>query len=361
MPSVFPDYKYFNLIHGRHVRRDRLLNLRSPCLRPVAKAFYQNVARMDSFSVFPSVVAAEALQKQLWRDYAVFKVTGALSAHRSRPYGKKKESAIQREIQKLAKAEQKRWMSGKAQIRDKIKRGADRINEMLSHEVGANQSMEAILFSVVIESWTAFETLAADLWFVALDHGPAEWRTRTLAKSSKFKKGNDLEVSASVDPNRASDPHEKFGSALRDADKISFQKLGLITFWYKTAFGQDISKVFKQVPYISALSAVRNVINHKAGIADSIYVNAVKDFPELSNIKPNELIQLNGEIVREMENAALLLGGNLVLYVDSGLTPKEQGSQGARRQSQGSEPCIAVKGSEPCIETNATDAHALEK
>jgi hypothetical protein len=48
--------------------------------------------------------------------------------------------------------------------------------------LGANLSMEAILFAAVTETWTAFETLCTDLWFAALDHGPPEWRKRVKLK-----------------------------------------------------------------------------------------------------------------------------------------------------------------------------------
>jgi hypothetical protein len=319
--SVFPDYKYFNLIHGRHVRRDRTLNLRSACLRPISQTFFENVARIDSFSVFPAVVAAESLQKQLLRDCATFKVTGALSWKREKPFSKKTETAIRREMQKLSKSEYRRVMSGKTPIHDKVKVGADHINGMLSHELGTNQAIEAILFSVVLAVWTAFETLAADLWYVALDYGPGEWRTRVLSKSSNFKKRDNLD-NEGVDLSKAADPQKQYGSALRDTDRISFQKLRYIKFWYKTVLGQGVDKIFKEAPLIQALFAVRNVINHKAGIADNTYLKAVASFPELNTIKLGQLIQLDGEVAREMENAALLIGGNLVLLIDEILTPK---------------------------------------
>src|SRR6266487_3866788 len=63
MPSLFSDYKYFELVSpGKQARRDRLLNLRSTYLRDgVAKAFFDNIARTDSFSWFPAHVAAKAL------------------------------------------------------------------------------------------------------------------------------------------------------------------------------------------------------------------------------------------------------------------------------------------------------------
>ncbi len=105
------------------------------------------------------------------------------------------------------------------------------IDEMLSHEMGSNQSMEAIMFSVVVETWIAFETLAADLWFTALDHGPAEWRNRVLLKSSKFKKGDDLEF-VEGDPSKMSDVGKKFGSHYETRTK--FHSRNFVTLFFGT-------------------------------------------------------------------------------------------------------------------------------
>lgn len=69
------------------------------------------------------------------------------------------------------------------------------------------------------------------------------------------------------------------------------------------------------------MSAVRNVIVHKAGKADAAYAKAVQKFPQLNTVEVGRHIQLNGEIVRELQNAALLIANKLVLYVDDEITP----------------------------------------
>jgi hypothetical protein len=79
--------------------------------------------------------------------------------------------------------------------------------------------------------------------------------------------------------------------------------------------------IFKSNSYIQALAAVRNVIAHKAGMADEKYIKGVKSFPELNGIALNALIHLDGEIARKLSNAAISLGHQLILFVDSGITP----------------------------------------
>ena len=83
-----------------------------------------------------------------------------------------------------------------------------------------------------------------------------------------------------IDLTQIADPQEKYGTSLRDKG-ISFPKLAVIKNWYKTTFGNDAEKIFKENNGICALSAVRNAIVHKAGLVDRKYLNAVKEFPEL--------------------------------------------------------------------------------
>lgn len=315
----FRDWKYFDLIHGRQVHRDQLLKVRSKHLQTVANAFFNNIARTDSFSLFPAVVAAEALRDQLWRDYAIFKLTGKVSL-RKRSYGEKTEAAINRQIIKLGKAAGRRFIKGNhAELHRRITSGVNQINEMLRHETGANQSMQNIMFAVVLESWTAFETLAADLWFTALDHGASEWRKRSGIKYDKPSESSEI-----TDPSTIADPQREYGSFLRDTGKVPFQKLPNIITAYRTAFGKTVQeKLFGKDPYIFALSAVRNVITHKAGVADRKYVSAVKNVPELRTVVINTPIRLNGVIVRKLRNAAITVGNELVLFVDEQLSNQQ--------------------------------------
>ena len=322
---VLPDYKYFSLIYGRQIRRDRLLNLQSECLKPVASAFFENVARTDSFTLFPAVLAAESLQDQLWLDYAVFKVTGKISTL-SRRLSKDKSKAVRNELARLYKAHHRRFMAGKdTGIKRKIEAGVRQINIMTSHETGSSDSIKALLFAVIVESWMAFEILVSDLFYESLDHGISEWRINVGQKYNEFSRGSNWEPQK-VAPGVIHDPQKNYGSFLRDNGAISFQRFRSIKFWYKTAFGENCAKLFREVEggYIRALSAVRNVILHKNGIADATYKSDVDKFPELNLVKEKEPIRLDGEIVRKLRNASIALGTELVLYIDSNLPPVEK-------------------------------------
>jgi hypothetical protein len=316
--SFFSDFKYSELIAPRkHTPRDRILNVSTPGLASVSSAFFRNVARTDSFSLFPAHVAADALQERLLEDVAIWKVTGRLSA-RKKKYTPKQQREISRIIQKLRDANVRQQLKGENMIERRQTEGLPFIEGLLSHQVGAAQSMQAIMFSIVVETWIAFETLAADLWYAALDYGPKEWRIPVLEQSRKFKKGSNFEKRAR--PKTIHDPQKAYGSYLRDVDKVSFQKLAYIVFWYKTAFGTQIPKLFSDIEggYIYALSAVRNVIVHKAGKADPLFLAAIKEFPELVK---NDFVRLDGEIVRRLRNTAIHLATELVMFVDKTITP----------------------------------------
>jgi hypothetical protein len=75
----------------------------------------------------------------------------------------------------------------------KVRRGADKIQRLASYQVGSSQSLEALLFAVVVESWMSFETLASDLFYTALDNGLSEWRIRTGQKFKEFTGGSNWE------------------------------------------------------------------------------------------------------------------------------------------------------------------------
>jgi len=166
MPSpFFLDWKYFDLIKpGKQAERGWVVKVQSPCLKEVVNAFFNNIARTDSFCLFPAEIAATALQNQFWRDYAVFKVTGKLAHNEQKRINVQIEQAIAKEIEKRKKTWKKKFFSSGMNLADERRMtvGVGHVNRMLESEIGADQSMKNILFSVVVESWTAFETLSAD-------------------------------------------------------------------------------------------------------------------------------------------------------------------------------------------------------
>lgn len=205
MASPLPNYKYFDLIYGQIIKRDALLNLRSPCLKPVASLFFNNLARTDSFTLFPAVAAYESVLEQFFIDLATFKAFGKIR-RRNRGFSPKEQSRYNTELAKIYKAHNKRLKNGKGVSMDqKIRRGADKIQRLASYQVGSSQSLEALLFAVIVESWMSFETLASDLFYTALDNGLPDWRISTGQKFKEFSGGSNWEPQK-VTPPVVSDP-----------------------------------------------------------------------------------------------------------------------------------------------------------
>ena len=271
--------------------------------------------------MFPVVVAAEAFQQQFWRDQAILRVTGKLSL-RKKSIDEKTGRAIEREMRRFERAATKRRFASGQDDRHKRRMtvGLRHIEEMLSHDLGTNQSMVALLFSVAVESYTAFESLAGDLLYTALNQGPPEWRMNVWAKRNKFERGSDWDPFM---PTITRDPQKDWGYSLKESNALGFQRLSKIKFWYRVAFNERADSLFKKHPYIDALAAVRNVIAHNAGKADGHYREKVAEFDELKRVTDDTLIRLDGEIVRKLSNAAISLGQQLLVFVDNGIAAKK--------------------------------------
>jgi|GEM_PF-4904708 len=297
------------------------MNVRSTCLTLPANAFFANVSRTDSLSWFPAVVAGEALQKQLWRDYAIVKVTGKLTIRKT-PFSNQTERAIAGEILKLEAKRMARFMAGEDDRRKRwLTLGMGHLNDLLERTEGANQSVRAIMFSVVIESWMAFEVLAGDLFFAALDNGFPKWRINVHERRSEFTKGSDWMPKGAI----RHDPQANYGSALKDGNDVPLDNIKSIKSWYKTAFGSKAANLFKdQKSHILALAFTRNAIVHNAGNADDRYLSEMRkvarEIPEfrklIRGVTKGKPIRLNGQIVRTLRNAAIIVGTELLLYLD---------------------------------------------
>jgi hypothetical protein len=313
------DFKYYSLLVGESGWEASLRAIRSECLHPLANAFATNLMRTASLAFTPVEIAYRARQDQRFEDYAAFKSTGNIDLKLSFLVEEELSDVIRQEIKQERDKEKLLSKNEFGELRKDY--GLSYIESFLNVTPGMQVSMEALMSSVVVESWMTFETLSADLWFTALDHGPAKWRIRTLRKANKFKKNDPEEKPSTIRTDELPDPSEALGSFLKGDDKVSFKKMRLIISWYKTTFGNEMKNLFNEHPYIVALSAVRNAIIHKAGIADKKYIDAVGTFPELNRVGESNPISLDGKIVRNLRNAAINLGTNLLLYIDDVITP----------------------------------------
>jgi hypothetical protein len=316
-------YKYEALISGRKKReafvRD-LATVRSRKLHGICNTFAVNTGRMSALSLAMAEIAYQIRRDQWCLDYAMFETEREVKPPFTifQPSEKvRAEYAIQ--LDKCIA------MSVSQQSGLRANWGADSIRYMLLFTPGMDSAMEALLSSVVIGSWIAFETLASDLWVAALDYGPAIVRQRVWQKNPKTDKSDDP-LDATPPEELGFDPKNirKLGSAYHKARKVSFRRLHLIIRNYEIAFTSKIKTHFRtgQGKYITALSAYRNALIHNGGKADSIFVKQVKDLPEFGGIKAKQKLKLDGELVAKLRTASTELGADLIHFVDDLLTKK---------------------------------------
>ena len=291
---------------------------RSECLRPVALAFLENLSRTSSLALMPAHLALLARRGQLWADYIDQKLGRSIN-----PEAKEYSRTLSEEEAELARPlVAKHACPSGAELRELIDNmGIKYIEHSLEIDKDMRESMMAILSTIIVESWTAFETLCSDVWATAVDYGPKDIRNRVML--SKNWLAPDDQITPEKIHELEYDSSQQLGSFLRDVGKVSFQKLDYIRRFYSAPFGKEINQLFEKIEggYIFALSGFRNALVHNAGKADKRFVKAVARFEEFRTIKSRDALVLDGEVVRKLHNSAILLGWKLIGAIDDVLTP----------------------------------------
>jgi hypothetical protein len=157
--------------------------------------------------------------------------------------------------------------------------------------------------------------MCGDLWEVAVNCHP-RGLSELRGKSSKDEqKSLPLWLIAKHGYNLSG----VMGTVLKE--QMHFDRLETISENYERAFYKDhdlILSVFKDDP-ICSLSAVRNLLVHRAGVIDERYLNRTKKLVLAPKGAINEPIQLDGEIVHKLTTAAIVFGCALLNEVDKWL------------------------------------------
>ena len=283
------------------------------------EAFVANFQRTASFAIMPSHIAAWVRRDQAIADYTLQQTGGELKPDLSQfdnPFPSQYHSEFLRNARD--------YLASLTPEKDKEQLGrwgVEYIEQLLATIIPMRKSMEGILSAIIIESWTAFESLSSDLWVAAVDYGPRELRLRVANTNQLLKPDDNIGPKQLFEAEY--DPSKNYGSSLRELGRVSFQKLDYIKRFYAIAFNHDLEQMFKEVEdgYIKALAAFRNALIHNAGKADKHFTRQVASFPELRSIKPNEPLLLDGALVKRLQNTSLSLGTRLLQFVDAILAP----------------------------------------
>src|SRR5215216_1665593 len=182
----------------------------------------------------------------------------------------------------------------------------------LARQKSALSGIEAFLAALVVNTWTAFETLSGDLWEAALNCHPKELAALTGGKAPKDDDGKTVPLK--MLQKFGFDLSKSMGTLLKERN-VHFDKLESIRENYGRAFGEGAVTDALADKSLDSLKAVRNLLVHCAGVVDDRYLNRTRSLA-VPKAAANAPIELDGEIVSDLTKPVMTIGVVLLTRVD---------------------------------------------
>lgn len=253
-------------------------------IRDVAAAFLANATRVVQAATAPIEIVFWSRIQQTAIDEACLEVWGDLAP-------RKQDDPLKFRFDEVMARLRQEFLE---QVEQNPNEHAERLFLAAVHlegfqrgNVEIREGLAAVLRGMVTGMWTAFEVLASDLWEEALNAHPkglAELKGKS-PKSAQAPKGpftalgpeegtrdSAKMVKLSYLQTHSYDLSKLMGTVLRE--KYNFQVLDGIRRAYTEAFDQSRAAVREAIldESLTALSAVRNVLVHRAGIVDDEFM-----------------------------------------------------------------------------------------
>lgn len=178
-------------------------------------------------------------------------------------------------------------------------------------------AVEGLLKSVLVQTWTAVETLLQDLWESVLNEQPKY--LAALSGKGPSEKKIDLHI---LEKNNF-DTSSIMGTLLKS--KFNFTVLDETRKAYALAFASDREKIDAVLcdPSVDVLSLLRNLIVHKDGKVDERFKKESSGLAALTKISATpegETVQFDGFMVAAFVPPVVHAACNLIKAVDEWLT-----------------------------------------
>jgi hypothetical protein len=206
-------------------------------------------------------------------------------------------------------------------IIDSLNRGTAPV--IILQGTGSGVGLDAMLSAAITGTWTAFETMAGDLWETALNVHPnilAQLRGKKKRQDAGPDEDDDDKENKKYVPlseilRFQYDLRNNMGSVHRR--QRLFDRLSGIREAYSQAFSKDFADVDKALSPqgIDALNAVRNLIVHRSGVVDQDYERKCKYLP-VPKAELGKPILLDGEITRGLMLPVIVAAFDLLKAVD---------------------------------------------
>jgi hypothetical protein len=302
-------------------------------IRGAVNVFQKNMIRVRALVPYMATLPAMGHLQERIACRAEYEVTGAVEIQRSllTPAVHDKVAANMRKW--IEKFDEKRMQDSKAYQAEVRAIGSKTISRHLASEDAVVVSgLEGLYWSQVIGAYTAFETLVGDLWEAAINCHPGTLSElsgkRSRIKSSVDHKANAFDYNTSKNDesfksatlqsiNRLGyDLSTQMGTLLRE--RVQFTSLRAIREAYSLAFSKHYDAIDKALANqsLDALSVARNVLVHRAGVADEAYRKHSNGLLNIPRANPGEVIGLDGEIVVGLVDPMLESVSALIKAVD---------------------------------------------
>jgi hypothetical protein len=280
--------------------------MQAPELQLVARAFIDNVRVLEALKVFPFFSIRAAYNVGRTVGGAAMKVSGTIAeipadSEHYEVYNSTHASLLRFLMKDDPDADFDEFLQKSTPL-------------LAAVAVNLDAGVEAWLSAQVVNSWTAFETLAGDLWEAALNSHP-----HGLSELKGEKAQGEKTVPIGLLQKYSFDVSKQMGTLLKE--KRTFDRLEHIRENYELAFYTAGAKINKALSddLLDTLSSVRNLLVHRGGVVDERYLRRTKRLQLAPKAVIGERIKLDGDIVERLSLAMQLLGASLLYAVDEWL------------------------------------------
>jgi hypothetical protein len=303
-------------------------------LQRFPQAFKTNVKRLISVGTIPILLVATSIINQSSLERAYFDEGVNSGDPRCNPNDALFDQAL---ADKIQASRERRVNEYVEEAKSGIRPRPQIVGEMgLGTIMGAqsppvHDGLNAILNGMIIGAWTTVETLASDLWKVALNVHPV----KLAAISGDWHKPAKQDLDELIEENEGE----------QDAKTVSLQELQRAGYdlsktmgnvhryrfkWgvlegIRKAYGAAFSNHFADIkaaiehPSLDALAAARNVLVHKAGTVDAQFPAKHKGWPDFGSAVAGEQLVITGPIVEKLLAESLSSASRLLMGVDAWL------------------------------------------
>jgi hypothetical protein len=179
------------------------------------------------------------------------------------------------------------------------------------------EGLRSVLGAIVVNSWMCLETLVEDLWISSVNAFPEQLALPVIESNlNRTQDTKPKSISTLVFRKYGFDLHNCMGHILVNERKIDFRTIAGARLAYKQSFSEKILALEDNQNLVS-FEAVRNIIAHKGGTADELFIKLTKNDSRFTNITIGAPVLITGEVARDYANFCVECCVKLLEEVDT--------------------------------------------